>query len=91
VYNPLEREEANMVEVTVHFRDDQFERLMERARKQGFVQPGDYLAALADDDLDQEDEPNAKILAELQQAWLEMRHGEGISAEEFKRRMERDE
>jgi len=87
-----------MVELTIHLSDDKLERLIERAREQGYSQPDDYLVALVDDDLstrDEDDEEEAvsqeQFLTDLRQAILEIERGEGFTREEFRRRMASDE
>jgi Arc/MetJ-type ribon-helix-helix transcriptional regulator len=72
--------------ITLTLPEQMDEMVVERASELGYPTPDDYLLALLKADL--EDDSDEEIIANLKEAWRDMKTGNVMTVEEFEKYME---
>lgn len=72
-----------MVSLKINLSADQFQRLEALACLNGYDTTNEYIRAVIGSLLNNEDNSDAEILADLKDAWREMQRGEGMSVEDM--------
>jgi predicted transcriptional regulator len=73
-----------MFDVVISLTDEQKKRAEALAHAEGYAGPNEYLHALVEDALDDEN-TDEEIIAALKDSLREMKRGEGMTVEEFRR------
>jgi hypothetical protein len=72
-----------MVLLQIELPPDELEQLKDRAQRFGYQTPGEYLRAIVEDMLTNDDDSDEQILADLKEAWREMERGGGMTVEDM--------
>jgi len=77
-----------VTDMTLTLPDNLVERVNERASELGYKSPDEYMLALLEADLNDDDDSNEEIIANFKEAWREIKRGEFMTMDELKRYVE---
>jgi transcriptional antiterminator Rof (Rho-off) len=80
-----------MFNVVITLTDEQGQRVEARAAELGYSSPREYLHAVIEDVLEEEDDSDEEILASLERSLQQMQRGEVLTVAELWRRLESDD